>query len=246
MKKTSLALATAAALFAGTSWANLETENGQISYKVGSDVGKYLKDSEIAFDSEAFMSGLEDGMAGRDLQLSKEQLTAIRTVIQQKQQKAQEVRRAEMMAEMEKQKVENKAAGDAFLAKKKTEDGVKATDSGILYEVISEGTGTKPTAATDTVVVHYTGTLIDGTKFDSSVDRGQPATFALNQVIKGWTEGVQLMNTGSKYRFFIPPELAYGSDARPGSPIGPNSTLIFDIELIEVKAPQVKEAPAKQ
>ncbi|WP_154222886.1 FKBP-type peptidyl-prolyl cis-trans isomerase [Marinicella rhabdoformis] len=248
MKKSTLALATAAALFATTSWANMETENGQINYKVGTDVGKYLKDSEIGFDNEAFMTGLEDGLAGRELRLTKEQLTAIRGVIQQKQQKAQEVRRAEMMAEMEKQKVENKAAGDAFMAKKKSEDGVKATDSGILYEVLTEGTGPKPAAATDTVVVHYTGTLIDGTKFDSSVDRGQPATFALNQVIKGWTEGVQLMNTGSKYRFYIPSELAYGSDARPGSPIGPNSTLIFDIELIEVKTPkaEVQAEPTKQ
>ena len=248
MKKSTLALATAAALFAGNTWADMESENGQINYKVGTDVGKYLKDSEIGFDNDAFMTGLEDGLAGRDLRLTKEQLTAIRGVIQQKQQKAQEVRRAEMMAKMEKQKIENKAAGDAFMAKKKAEKGVKSTESGILYEVVSEGTGPKPTAATDTVVVHYTGTLLDGTKFDSSVDRGQPATFALNQVIKGWTEGVQLMNTGSKYRFYIPSELAYGSDARPGSPIGPNSTLIFDIELIEVKAPKVeaKAAPTQQ
>ena len=252
MKKSTLALATAATLFATTSWADLDTENGQISYKVGSDVGKYLKDSEIAFDNDAFKTGLEDGLAGRELRLTKEQLTAIRGVIQQKQQKAQEIRRAEMMEKMEAQKIENKTAGDTFMAAKKAEKGVQSTESGILFEVLTEGTGPKPMAATDTVVVHYTGTLLDGTKFDSSVDRGQPASFALNQVIKGWTEGVQLMNTGSKYRFYIPSELAYGSDARPGSPIGPNSTLIFDIELIEVKAPQaevkkeVQEAPAKQ
>lgn len=235
MKKLNLALA--GALFASTSWANLESEDAQVSYKVGNDVGTYLKNSEINFDKDAFMTGIEDGLAGRDMRLTKEQLNAIRGVIQQKQQKAQEKRRAEMMAKMEKQKVENKAAGDKFLAEKRKEDGVKATDSGILYEVIQEGSGDQPKSATDTVVVHYTGTLIDGTKFDSSVDRGQPSTFALNQVIKGWTEGVQLMKAGSKYRFYIPPELAYGADARPGSPIGPNSTLIFDIELIEVKKP---------
>ena len=140
-----------------------------------------------------------------------------------------------MMAELEEQKVVNAEKGAAFLKAKAAEKGVMTTDSGLLYEVVEQGDGPKPASATTTVVVHYTGTLIDGTKLDSSVDRGQPATFGLNQVIKGWTEGLQLMNQGSKYRFYIPPELAYGSDARPGSPIGPNSTLIFDVELIEVK-----------
>ncbi len=236
MKK--LNVATAAILFTSAAWANLESEDAQISYKVGTDVGKYLKDSEMNFEKEAFMIGLEDGLAGREMRLTKEQMSAIRGVIQKKQQIAQEKRRAEMMEKMEQQKIENKAAGDQFMAEKKQADGVKATDSGLLYEVISEGSGPKPQSPTDTVVVHYTGMLVDGTQFDSSVERGQPSTFALNNVIKGWTEGVQLMNTGSKYRFYIPPELAYGADARPGSPIGPNSTLIFDIELIEIKAPK--------
>ena len=117
---------------------------------------------------------------------------------------------------------------------------VEALQSGKVARIIlsrpavEAGSGEKPDSENATVVVHYTGTLLDGTKFDSSVDRGQPATFALNQVIPGWTEGLQLMKKGAKYRFYIPPELAYGSDARPGSPIGPNSTLIFDVELIDV------------
>lgn len=224
----------------------LNTEDGKINYAIGSDVGKYLKDSDIKFNKADFTTGLEDAIAERESRLSKEDLTATRQAISKRQQKLQEARRAEMMAKMEKQKVENLAAGKKFMAEKRADKNVKATDSGLLYEVVKQGKGPKPASATDTVVVHYTGTLVDGTKFDSSVDRGQPATFALNQVIKGWTEGVQLMNAGSKYRFYIPPELAYGSDARPGSPIGPNSTLIFDVELIEVKKPEAKKESDKK
>jgi FKBP-type peptidyl-prolyl cis-trans isomerase len=235
MKKLALAFGLAGTLLGSAAWAEMDTENGQINYKIGSDVGKYLKDSELAFDQESFIKGLEDGLAGRDLRLTAEELTKVRTIIQQKQQQVQQAKREQMMAEMEAQKVENAKQGAAFLAEKASASGVMKTDSGLLYEVIEQGSGDKPASETSTVVVHYTGTLIDGSKFDSSVDRGQPATFALNQVIKGWTEGLQLMNVGSKYRFYIPPELAYGSDARPGSPIGPNSTLIFDVELIEIK-----------
>ncbi|MFC3195216.1 FKBP-type peptidyl-prolyl cis-trans isomerase [Marinicella sediminis] len=235
MKKLALAFGLAGTLMGSAAWAEMDTENGQINYKIGSDVGKYLKDSELPFDQDAFIKGLEDGLAGRDLRLTAEELTNIRGIIQKKQQQVQQAKREQMMAEMEAQKVENAQKGSAFLADKATEDGVMKTESGLLYEVVEQGDGAKPGSETATVVVHYTGTLINGDKFDSSVDRGQPATFALNQVIKGWTEGLQLMNVGSKYRFYIPPELAYGSDARPGSPIGPNSTLIFDVELIEVK-----------
>ena len=130
----------------------------------------------------------------------------------------------------------------AFLAKNKSKSGVKTTASGLQYEVEKEGTGPKP-KATDTVKVDYTGTKIDGTKFDSSVDRGQPATFPLNQVVPGWTEGLQLMPVGSEYKFYIPAKLAYG-ERGPG-PIGPNATLIFDVKLISIEPPaaQAKEAP---
>ncbi|MCX7554220.1 FKBP-type peptidyl-prolyl cis-trans isomerase [Marinicella sp. S1101] len=235
MKKLAIAFGVSALLVSATSWADMDTDNGQINYKIGSDVGKYLKDSELDFDKDSFMTGLEDALSGRDLRLTPEELTKIRGIIQQKQQEVQKAKREKMMAELEVQKGENAEKGAAFLKAKATEEGVMSTESGMLYEVLEAGTGPKPASATATVVVHYTGTLIDGTKFDSSVDRGQPATFGLNQVIKGWTEGLQLMNQGAKYRFYIPPELAYGSDARPGSPIGPNSTLIFDVELIEVK-----------
>ncbi len=127
----------------------------------------------------------------------------------------------------------NLKAGEDFLAENKKRDGVVALASGLQYEVLTEGTGSKKPTAMNSVTCHYHGTLIDGTVFDSSVKRGQPATFPLNQVIKGWTEGVQLMTEGSKFRFFIPPHLAYG-DRQVGPTIGPNSTLIFDVELIRI------------
>ncbi len=241
MNKLVMALGVTGTLLSAAAWADMDSENGQINYKIGSDVGKYLNDSELDFDKSSFMTGLEDGLAGRDLRLSAEELTKVRGIIQQKQQEVQKVKREKMMAELEVQKVENAEKGAAFMKAKATAKGIMSTESGILYEVLEQGDGPKPASETATVVVHYTGTLIDGTKFDSSVDRGQPATFALNQVIKGWTEGLQLMNTGSKYKFYIPPELAYGSDARPGGAIGPNSTLIFDVELIEVKGLETKK-----
>ncbi len=241
MKKLAIAFGVSALLVSATSWADMDSDNGQINYKIGSDVGKYLKDSELDFDKDSFMTGLEDALAGRDSRLNAEELTKIRGIIQKKQQEVQKAKREKMMAELEVQKVENAKKGTAFMKAKAAEAGVMSTESGILYEVLEKGDGPKPASASETVVVHYTGTLIDGTKFDSSVDRGQPATFGLNQVIKGWTEGLQLMNVGSKYRFYIPPELAYGSDARPGGPIGPNSTLIFDVELIEIKSAEAKK-----
>ncbi len=219
----------------GNALAELDDDNGKINYMIGTDVGRYLHDTEIDFDQESFLMGLLDSMNQKDLKLTQEQINQTRQALQTKLQAQQQAKQEKMMAEMEKQKVENLEKGNAFLAEMKAKDGVSATASGLLYEVIEQGDGNKPGSDTATVVVHYTGTLIDGTKFDSSYDRGQPATFALNQVIKGWTEGLQLMNAGSKYRFYIPPDLAYGSDSRPGNPIGPNSTLIFDVELIEVK-----------
>ena len=135
-----------------------------------------------------------------------------------------------------------KAAGEKFLAENKTKEGVTTTASGLQYQVMVAKDGPKP-AATDTVKVHYTGTLLDGTKFDSSVDRGEPVSFPLNQVIKGWTEGVQLMSVGSKYKFFIPYDLGYGAQAPQGSPIPAYATLTFEVELLDIK--KFKEAAPK-
>ena len=134
---------------------------------------------------------------------------------------------------------ENKEAGEKFLAENKTKDGIFTTESGLQYQVITEGTGAKPTA-TDRVKVHYTGTLLDGTKFDSSLDRGEPTVFGVNQVIKGWTEGLQLMPVGSKYIFWIPSELAYGRQGA-GRDIKPNSVLKFEVELLEIVKDDAKK-----
>ncbi len=236
MKKTVTGLMVGTMLATSVVFAgDLDSEKAKTNYMIGADVGAYIKKSGIDFDNDAFMAGINDAYAGKDLKLSQEQIGKIRQDLQAKQRAKQEEERKKMMEKLEADKVKNLEEGKKFMAKKAKEKGIKKTDSGILYEVMKQGKGAKPGSANATVVVHYVGTLIDGTEFDSSVKRGQPATFALNQVIKGWTEGLQLMNAGSKYRFFIPPELAYGADARPGSVIGPNSTLIFEVELLEVK-----------
>lgn len=140
---------------------------------------------------------------------------------------------ARQKAESAKLAEANEAEGKAFLEKNKTRAGVKTTPSGLQYEVLTEGNGISP-APEDQVEVHYTGTLLDGTKFDSSVDRGVPATFGVTQVIPGWVEALQLMKEGDKWRLFIPSQLAYGPAGTPGGPIGPNQTLLFDVELIKV------------
>ena len=156
----------------------------------------------------------------------------------QKKQKEQEEQMAKMTADGEA----NKESGEKFLAANAQRDGIKKTQSGLQYEVITPAKGDKP-KATDVVKVHYRGTLIDGTEFDSSIARGEPATFPLDQVIPGWTEGVQLMNVGSKYRFYVPSALAYGTRGA-GPKIGPNSALIFEVELLEIVKPQ-EQTPAK-
>jgi FKBP-type peptidyl-prolyl cis-trans isomerase len=149
-------------------------------------------------------------------------------IVQSYQMKAQQ--RAQ--EEQKKEAAENQQKGEEFLAENRNNEGVQVTDSGLQYKVMEEGSGESPTAS-DEVKVHYRGTLLDGTEFDSSYD-GDPVQFPLNQVIPGWTEGVQLMQEGAKYKFWIPGELGYGSNPRPGGPIGPNETLIFEVELLEV------------
>jgi len=185
------------------------------------------------------VKGMEAALSGAEPAISQEEAMQVQQAFQQKMQAKRE-------ADMQAAATKNKADGEAFLAANKSKDGVKTTESGLQYVVVTEGTGAKP-AVTDTVKVHYTGTLLDGTKFDSSVDRGQPAQFALNAVIPGWTEALQLMPVGSKYTLWIPSELAYGDRAMPGSPIGPNSTLKFEVELLEIVAPgAAAPAPAAQ
>jgi len=201
------------------------------SYVIGYNLGRSLKQNEINANTDLLTQGLRDAISGAKGMLTDEEMQATMQEFQQK-----------VMAQQEaKQKVlgeKNKAEGDAFLAKNKARAGVKTTASGLQYEVLKEGTGPTP-KPTDTVTVNYVGTLVDGTKFDSSYDRNQPATFVLNQVIPGWTEGVQLMKVGSKYKFYIPPALGYGEKGA-GGVIGPNAPLVFEVELVSIGQPEEK------
>ena len=196
----------------------------QASYSMGYIVASNMDDRFAgSLDEEAFITGLRDRFAGQDRQVSEEQAQVALAGLVAKQEEA-----------MQEKSTENLSAGDGFLAENGKREGVTMTDSGLQYEVLVAADGAKP-GATDTVSTHYHGTLIDGKVFDSSVARGEPVSFPLNGVIRGWTEALQLMGVGSKWRLFIPPELAYGSQGRPGIP--PNATLIFDVELLSIADP---------
>lgn len=212
--------------------AKLETQEQKNAYALGANIGTFIDQQAttyaevgIALDRDLLIKGVMEGAAGK-AQLTEEETQQILHDLQVAFRDGQNKKRE---AESEKNKVE----GAEYLEKNKMRDGVVVTDSGLQYEVLVEGDGEKP-AETDTVKVHYHGTLIDGTVFDSSVDRGQPATFPLNRVITGWTEGVQLMSVGSKFRFHIPENLAYGD--RLAGKITPFSTLIFEVELLSIEA----------
>ncbi|WP_440221998.1 FKBP-type peptidyl-prolyl cis-trans isomerase [Dokdonella sp. MW10] len=229
VRKSLVAVALTAAFGAGIASAadaSLKTEKDKVSYMVGMDIGKGLGQIKDELDLAVVIQALQDEFKGGKTLLTQEEGQQVR---QQFMEKLQAKRVADEKASADK----NKTEGAAFLAKNKSKSGVKTTASGLQYEVVKEGKGKKP-KATDTVKVDYTGTKIDGTKFDSSIDRGQPATFPLNGVIKGWTEGLQLMTEGSEYKLYIPAELAYGENAPPT--IGPNATLIFDVKLISIEA----------
>jgi FKBP-type peptidyl-prolyl cis-trans isomerase FkpA len=202
-----------------------KTEKEKVSYMVGMDVGGSLYQIKDEIDVDTLARAIADILGDREPAMTQEQAMEVRQAFMQRLQ-------AEHASKQAEEASRNKAAGEAFLAENRTKPGVQTTASGLQYKVITEGKGRKPTES-DQVKVHYTGTLIDGTKFDSSHDRGQPATFPLNGVIPGWTEGLQLMNVGSKYMLYIPSELAYGERGTPG-PIGPNATLVFEVELLEI------------
>lgn len=214
----------------------LDTEQAKQSYSLGVSAGRYLGVAQeeyakidITLDQELVLRGVQDAIAGK-VELTDEQLKSVMEGLDQQYQQKQ-------IALVEAEAAKNIEAGKAYLAENAAKEGVMVTVSGLQYEVLEQGDGEKPTA-TDMVKVHYLGTLTDGTKFDSSYDRGQPAQFPLNQVISGWTEGVQLMSVGSKYKFTIPSELAYG--AQDKGIIKPNSVLVFEVELLEVVKPSEK------
>ncbi|HKL53328.1 MAG TPA: FKBP-type peptidyl-prolyl cis-trans isomerase [Wenzhouxiangellaceae bacterium] len=219
------ATAAFASSFALAQTNELETPEDRLSYTIGMDIGQSLAGQDMPLDIDILMQGLRASYLGEETLLTQEEALAEREqFIQQRQQQLADQRGEEARINAEE--------GEAFLAANAEKDGVMVTDSGLQYRVITEGEGASPDAA-DRVTVHYRGKLINGVEFDSSYARGEPATFGLNQVIPGWTEGVQLMQEGAKYEFFVPSELAYGEQGRPG-PIGPNSTLIFEVELLEV------------
>jgi FKBP-type peptidyl-prolyl cis-trans isomerase FkpA len=210
-------------------------DRNKISTMVGMDIGRGLAQIKDDIDIKVVEQALEQTLKGDKTSLTQEEALQVRQAYMQQMQ-------AKRVAEQKAAAEKNKTEGTAFLAKNKAKSGVKSTASGLQYEVEKEGTGPKP-KATDTVKVNYLGTKIDGTKFDSSYDRGQPATFPLNGVIKGWSEGLQLMPVGSKYKFYVPADLAYGENA-PG-PIGPNATLIFEVELLGIEDASKAAAAAK-
>ncbi|SFF90644.1 FKBP-type peptidyl-prolyl cis-trans isomerase [Pontibacter chinhatensis] len=194
----------------------------KISYIIGRDMATNLKKQGIEVEADAFLKGLKDVQAGNPSSLSQQEVQEAMMALQQ-----------EMAQKQNAAGAANKKAGEDFLAENKGKEGVQTLPSGLQYMVIKEGTGKSPSAS-DTVTTHYHGTLIDGTTFDSSYDRGQPATFPVNGVIAGWTEALQKMKEGAKWRLFIPSELAYGAQGA-GDAIAPHSTLIFDVELLQVK-----------
>ena len=203
----------------------LKDQKGKESYSLGYQFGQYIKSQGIDIDLEIYTSGIKDALGSKEPQMSQEDIRATIMGLQQRQQAARQ-------KEMKEKSAKNLEQGKTFLAENQKKEGVKALPSGLQYKVLAEGSGKTP-KADDTVTVNYKGTLIDGTEFDSSYKRGQPATFKVNGVIKGWTEALPLMKEGSKYQLFIPPDLAYG-ERGAGRNIPPNSTLIFEVELISV------------
>jgi FKBP-type peptidyl-prolyl cis-trans isomerase len=205
--------------------ASLDTEGQKASYGIGHQMGSQLAPAEGHIDLSAFLAGVRDGMAGNDPAVPQDQIeVALQTL--------NEVVREEETQRREAEGEKNSAEGEAFLAENASKEGVIVTESGLQYEVLREGEGVTPSPE-DRVSIHYKGTLLDGTQFDSSYDRGQPATFGVTGVIPGFSEGLQLMNVGSHYRFFIPSEIGYGPNGS-GRVIGPNATLVFEVELLEI------------
>jgi FKBP-type peptidyl-prolyl cis-trans isomerase FkpA/FKBP-type peptidyl-prolyl cis-trans isomerase FklB len=216
----------AAVLLSGSAFsAELVTDAQKLGYIIGMDIGESLKQQGGELDLDTLIEAVRATYNGTPLAMTPEEAAAVReSFIAARRAEAEQARQS--MAAI------NATEGDKFMLENRVKEGVQVTDSGLQYQVVVMGDGVKP-AATDTVTVHYRGTLLNGEEFDSSYSRNEPTTFQLNQVIPGWTEGVQLMPVGSKFKFFIPPNLAYGPNG--GGPIGPNATLVFEVELLGIE-----------
>jgi FKBP-type peptidyl-prolyl cis-trans isomerase len=198
----------------------------KISYVLGQEIGNSFKEAPLEINFDIFMQGVNDSLKGRTSPLDEEETNQIKQEFSRQVQESRQKQRAALSKK-------NLEEGQAFLAENKNKEGVITTDSGLQYKVLVKGDGPKP-AQNDRVTVHYSGTLLDGTEFDSSYKRGKPATFQVNGVIRGWTEALQLMNVGSKYRLYVPSDLAYGQRGA-GRKIGPNTMLMFDVELLSIE-----------
>ncbi len=203
-----------------------KTSGEKLSYSMGLDLGNYLKSMGSELDLDTLKSGIDDGFTGAEPKMSQEEIAAVQEAFAAKMKAQQEEQLAAMMEK-------NKAAGQAFLGENKEREGVMVTESGLQYEVLKAADGPKPKES-DTVKVDYIGTLVDGTEFDSSIKRGEPAVFGVGQVIPGWSEALQMMEVGSKYRVVIPSQLAYGEAGAPPV-IEPNSVLVFEIDLLGIE-----------
>jgi len=206
-------------------FAKVENDDQKVAYTLGFNFGKQLEANTEGLDIDVIIAGLKEGFAGKEGRLTEEEMIAAMQGFSERRQASMQKKREEMTSK-------NKAKGADFLAANKAKEGVVELESGLQYKIITEGSGAKPSAE-DTVTVHYRGSLMDGTVFDSSVERGEPATFALNRVISGWTEGLQLMPIGSKWELYIPADLAYGE--RGAGVIEPYATLIFEVELLAIE-----------
>ncbi len=231
-----IALSVAFASLAPAAETELKDQKDKVSYSIGLDIGNTLKRQLIDVNADLLNKGIQDGLQGNKALMTDEQMKETMATFQKDM-------LAKQAAAKKASGEKNKAEGEKFLAENKKKEGVKTTASGLQYKVEKEGSGPNP-KPTDTVKVNYRGTTIDGTEFDSSYKRGTPATFPVNRVIKGWTEALQLMKPGAKYKLFIPADLAYG-ERGAGSDIGPDATLLFDVELIEIVPPGASPSPAK-
>lgn len=208
---------------------SLDTEQEKTSYAVGLNMGQTMRQQGVEFDFELLVEGLEDGYGGEEPLLDSEQLQQTLAAFQERMMAQQQERyRAQLEANTER--------SEAFLAQNRERDEVQVTESGLQYEILEEGTGQSP-GAEDRVTVHYEGTLVDGTVFDSSYERDEPVTFPVGGVIAGWTEALQMMNEGGHWKLYLPPSLAYGEQGAPPK-IGPNEALVFEVELLEVAPPE--------